>query len=127
MSDSKGSTCPAFSQNRTCRTFRSLSDFQTFTTSPASRQAPGASAAPTIPRGQVGGAGIPGWRLELLRRPLRKVVAWRTWSARVNKWNPPVRLFAEKLECGHETEEKLMDVDPPAKRRRCRECGRGNV
>jgi len=49
------------------------------------------------------------------------VVAWNTYGVQVNR--SPVLAYREKLECGHKQRERLMDFDPPAKRRRCQECG----
>jgi hypothetical protein len=105
-----------------CRTFRNFSEFKTFT-SPASRQAPGDSAAsPTT--GKDGASSVPLWRIELLRRPLRKVVAWSPFTIPASKRHrlPPCEMYRETLECGHKMR-RMVSWDPPAKRRRCRECG----
>jgi len=107
--------------NNQCRTFTTLSDFKTFT-SPASLTGSGESAAPTT---GLHGAGIPGWRLELSRRPLRRVVGWTPYTipSSPRYHTGPCRMYRETLECGHKME-RFITWDAPAKRRRCRECGR---
>lgn len=113
----------AVSQNRTCRTFTSLADFQN-RTSPANRTVPGESAAPSNLRA-TSGAGLPPWRVELLRRPLRRVIRWATYTipAEPKFRLPATEMYRETLECGHKYE-RCVSWEPPAKRRRCRECGR---
>lgn len=121
MPANKGSFRPAVSQNRTCRTFTSLSDFRTSLTS---RMALGESAHPHTSRVN-GGGGLPLWRAELLRRPLRRVVTWARYTIPSEKKFrlPACEMYRETLECGHKCE-RMMSIDAPAKRRRCRECGR---
>lgn len=104
-----------------CRTFQSLSEFQSWT-SPASRTASGDGAAP-CDRGVNGGA-VPLWRVELLRRPLRRVVSWKpvTIPASPRFRLPQTECYVETLECGHKMR-RMLSWEPPAKRRRCRECG----
>lgn len=106
-----------------CRTFNSLSDFRTFQHSPASRTASGESAGPHSDLRGNGGVGVPPWRAELLRRPLRRVVSWETFTIPAWRRLPECQMYRERLECGHKSE-RMVSVDPPAKRRRCRECGR---
>ena len=107
-----------------CRTFRSAQDFQTFL-SPASRQAPGVdrSTGLTDPLTDGGAArSVPPWRIELLRRPLRRIVAWHATESLYR--GMPVKDYTETLECGHEQDAFYFDGQIPPKRRRCRECGR---
>lgn len=106
-----------------CRTFTSLSDFRQYQSSPASRPAPGERAAPTT--GTGGATSTPLWRVELQRRPLRRVVKWASYTIPSERRFrlPAVEMYSETLECGHKME-RFMTWDPPAQRRRCRECGR---
>jgi hypothetical protein len=119
-----GESCPAVSRNRTCRTFTSLSDFRNYQASPTSRTALGESAPLSSATGGQGGE-IPRWRVELLRRPLRRVVKWASYMIPAeSKFRlPEVRMYRETLECGHKAE-RMESWEPPAKRRRCKECGR---
>ena len=107
-----------------CRTFHDLRQFA-FSLSPASRMAPGEVAAP-LHDGTSGGEATrlpqPRWRIELLRRPLRRITAWRVTESLYH--GMPVKDYSEILECGHEQMAFYFEGDKPAKRRRCRECGR---
>ena len=109
-----------------CRTFRSLTDFLA---SPTSRTALGDSAAPHTSREAGGAPSTPPWRVELLRRPLRRVIRWATYTIpaerlfRGGRILPACEMYRETLECGHKCE-RIASIDPPAKRRRCRQCGR---
>ena len=107
-----------------CRTFRSAEDFQAFL-SPASLSAPGVdrSTGLTDPLTDGGAVrSVPPWRIELLRRPLRRIVAWRVTESLYHGMR--VKAYSETLECGHRQDAYYFEGQAPAKRRRCRECGR---
>lgn len=108
---------------KSCRSFTSLSDFRQYQASPASRPDSDERAAPTTGKGGV--ASIPLWRIELQRRPLRRVMKWATYTIPAEKHFrlPAMQMYRETLECGHKCE-RMATLEPPAKRRRCRECGR---
>lgn len=101
--------------NKQCHTFRSLGEFRTFQSSPAGQLLPGDGAG--------SGGAVPLWRVELLRRPLRLVIGWKPYTVPGWKRLPSCEMYRETLECGHKMN-RFMTWDPPAKRRRCRECGR---
>ena len=107
-----------------CRTFRDPRQFA-FSLSPASVTAPG-GAADACSGVILPGAAVrppqPRWRLELLRRPLRRVVKWRVTESLYHRM--PIKEYSEVLECGHEQMAFYFEGDKPARRRRCRECGR---
>ena len=110
-----------------CRTFHDPRQFA-LSLSPASRMAPGdsrstdASGFPAFTGGAATRLPQPRWRIELLRRPLRRINTWCVTDSLYH--GMPVKDYSEVLECGHEQMAFYFEGDKPAKRRRCRECGR---